>query len=53
MDGIFLSSLLDAHIIRTYPKDYHVSDTESEGEAQSEGDTDGEEHHKTPAKPVV
>ncbi|KAJ8331773.1 hypothetical protein QVD99_002020 [Batrachochytrium dendrobatidis] len=33
----------DAHIIRTYPKDYAQSDTESEGEAQLEVDTEDEE----------
>ena len=38
-------SLPDAHIIRTYPKDYAASDTESEGEAQFEVDTEDEEQH--------
>ncbi|KAI8896739.1 hypothetical protein BC833DRAFT_527887 [Globomyces pollinis-pini] len=36
---------LAAHIIRTYPTDYAQSDTESEGEAQFEADTEDEEQH--------
>ncbi|KAI9339391.1 hypothetical protein BDR26DRAFT_862349 [Obelidium mucronatum] len=35
-------SLPDAHIIRTYPKDYAASDTESEREAQFEVDSEDE-----------
>ena len=38
-------SLEDSHIIRTYPKDYAQSDTESEGEAQFEVDTEDEEQN--------
>jgi hypothetical protein len=39
-------SLPDAHIVRTYPKDYAASDTESEGEAHFEVDTiEEEEQH--------
>ena len=38
-------SLPDAHIIRTYPRDYAASDTGSEGEAQFEVDTEDEEQH--------
>ena len=38
-------SLADSHIIRTYPKDYAQSDTESEGEAQFEVDTEDEEQN--------
>ncbi|KAJ3012162.1 UNVERIFIED_CONTAM: hypothetical protein HDU68_001345, partial [Siphonaria sp. JEL0065] len=38
-------SLPDAHIIRTNPKDYAASDTESEGEAQLEVDSEDEEQH--------
>jgi hypothetical protein len=38
-------SLPDAHIIRTYKRDYAASDTESEGEAQFEVDTVDEEQH--------
>ena len=37
--------LADSHIIRTYPKDYAQSDTESEGEAQFEVDTEDEEQN--------
>ena len=36
---------LAAHIIRTYSTDYAQSDTESEGEAQFEADTEDEEQH--------
>jgi hypothetical protein len=36
---------IDSHIIRTYPKDYAQSDTESEGEAQFEVDTEDEEQN--------
>jgi len=38
-------SLADSHIIRTYPEDYAQSDTESEGEAQYEVDTEDEEQN--------
>jgi hypothetical protein len=38
-------SLADSHIIRTYPKDYAQSDTESEGEAQFEVDAEDEEQN--------
>lgn len=40
-----ITSSLAAHIIRTYPTDYAQSDTESEGEAQFEADTEDEEQH--------
>ena len=40
-----IPSLADSHIIRTYPKDYAQSDTESEGEAQFEVDTEDEEQN--------
>ena len=36
---------LAAHIIRTYPTDYAQSDTESDGVAQFEADTEDEEQH--------
>jgi len=35
-----IPSLPDAHLVRTYPKDYADTDTESEGEAQFEVDTE-------------
>eukprot|EP00842_Homolaphlyctis_polyrhiza_P006826 jgi/Hompol1/732/HPOL_000926-RA len=38
-------SLPGAHIVRTYPKDYAASDTESEGEAHFEVDTEDEEQY--------
>ena len=38
-------SLADSHIIRTYAKDYAQSDTESEGEAQFEVDSEDEEQN--------
>ena len=38
-------SLSGSLIIRTYPADYAQSDTESEGEAQFEVDTEDEEPH--------
>jgi len=40
-----ITPFLAAHIIRTYPTDYAQSDTESEGEAQFEADTEDEEQH--------
>ena len=36
-------SLPNAHIVRTYPKDYAASDTESEGEVEFEPDMEDEE----------
>jgi hypothetical protein len=36
-------SLPDAHIVRTYPKDYAASDTESEREVEFEADMEDEE----------
>ena len=45
MTDIATPSLPDAHIIRTYPNNYAASDTESEGEAQFEVDTEDEEEH--------
>ena len=39
------SVLAESHIIRTYPTDYAQSDTESEGEAQFEVDTEDEEQN--------
>ena len=38
-----VTPLPDAHLVRTYPKDYADTDTESEGEAQFEIDTEDEE----------
>ncbi|KAK6095664.1 hypothetical protein MT418_004341 [Batrachochytrium dendrobatidis] len=38
-------SLSDAHIVRTYPKDYAALDTESEGEVQFEVDIEDEEQY--------
>ena len=38
-------SLADSHIIRTYSNDYAQSDTESEGEAQFEVDSEDEEQN--------
>ena len=38
-------SLPDAHIFRTYLQDYAASDTESEGEAHFEVDTEDEEQY--------
>ncbi|KAK6093345.1 hypothetical protein MT418_006663 [Batrachochytrium dendrobatidis] len=40
-----IPSLPDAHLVRTYPKDYAGTDTESEGEAQFELDTEDEEQY--------
>ena len=40
-----IPSLADSHIIRTYPKEYSQSDTESEGEAQFDVDTEDEEQN--------
>ena len=40
-----IPSLADSHIIRTYPKDYDQSDTESEREAQFEVDAEDEEQN--------
>jgi hypothetical protein len=40
-----IPSLADSHIIRTYPKDYTQSDTETEGEAQLEVDNEDEERN--------
>ena len=42
--------LADSHIIRTYPKDYAQSDTESEGEAQFEVDAEDEEQNSISAR---
>ena len=39
------ASPADSHIIRTYPKDYAQSDTESEGEAHFEVDVEDEEQN--------
>ncbi len=36
-------TLPDAHIVRTYPRDYADTDTESEGEAPFEVETEDEE----------
>ena len=38
-------SLADSHIIRTYPRDYAASDTESEGVPQFEVETEDEEQN--------
>lgn len=42
---VITASLPDAHIVRTYPRYYAASDTESEGEAQFEVDTEDDEQH--------
>ncbi|KAI8891738.1 hypothetical protein BC833DRAFT_626395 [Globomyces pollinis-pini] len=38
---------IPSHIIRTYPTDYAQSDTESDGEAQFEVDTEDEDQLST------
>ncbi len=40
-----IPSLAESHIIRTYPKDYAQSDTQSEGEAQFEVNTEDEDQN--------
>jgi hypothetical protein len=43
--AVITPSLPDARLVRTYPKDYADTDTESEGEAQFEVDTEDEEQY--------